>query len=72
MASAFIFLERYHKNGDEFLNHIERVTGVETWVSLVNTETKEQSKNWMPKKSKQKLSACQKADGIVSGTGKEC
>jgi hypothetical protein len=37
------FLERYHKDDDEFLNHIVRVTGDETWVSFVNVETKEQS-----------------------------
>jgi hypothetical protein len=47
MASAFTFLERYHKNGYEFLSHIVRVTGDETWVSCVNVETKEQSKQWM-------------------------
>jgi hypothetical protein len=34
MPSALTFLERYHKDGDEFLNHILRVTGDETWVSL--------------------------------------
>jgi hypothetical protein len=28
------FLERYHKDGDEFLNHIGRVRGDETWVHL--------------------------------------
>jgi hypothetical protein len=39
----FDFLERYHKNGDEFLSHIVRVTGDETWVPFVNVETKEQS-----------------------------
>jgi hypothetical protein len=33
------FLERYHKDGDEFLNHIVQVTGDETWVSFVNVET---------------------------------
>jgi hypothetical protein len=48
------FLERYRKDGDEFLNHI--VTGYETWVSCVNVETKKQSKQWMhthsPNKSK--------------------
>jgi hypothetical protein len=26
------FLERYHKDGDEFLNHIIWITGDETWV----------------------------------------
>jgi hypothetical protein len=40
---SFDFLERYHKYGDEFLNHIVRVTGDKTWVSFVNIETKEQS-----------------------------
>jgi hypothetical protein len=39
---GFDFLERYHKNGDEFLNHA--VTGDETWVSFVNVETEEQQK----------------------------
>jgi hypothetical protein len=39
------FLERCHKDGDEFLNHIVRVTGDETWVSFVNVETKEHSKH---------------------------
>jgi hypothetical protein len=47
MASALTFLERYHKDGNEFLNHIVRVTGDETWVSFVNVKTKEQSKQWM-------------------------
>jgi hypothetical protein len=41
---GFDFLEQYHKYGDEFLNHIVRVTGDETWVSFVKVETKEQSK----------------------------
>jgi hypothetical protein len=44
---ALAFFERYHKDGDEFLNHIVRVTGDETWVSFVSVETKEQSKQWM-------------------------
>jgi hypothetical protein len=65
MASAFAdFLERYHKECDEFLNHTLRVTGDETWVSFFSAETKEQSKQWMhahspnkPKKFKQTLSA---------------
>jgi hypothetical protein len=38
IASALTFLERYHKDGDEFLNHIVRD---ETWVSFVNVETKD-------------------------------
>jgi uncharacterized damage-inducible protein DinB len=59
---SFDFLERYCKHGNEFLNHI--VTGDETWVSCVNVETKQQSKQWMhthspnkPRKFKQTLSA---------------
>jgi hypothetical protein len=36
------FLELYHKDGDEFLSHIIRVTSDETWVSSVKVETKEQ------------------------------
>jgi hypothetical protein len=32
MALDFTFLERYYKDGNEFLNHIVRVTGDETWV----------------------------------------
>jgi hypothetical protein len=47
MASPLTLLERYHKDGDDFLNRIVRVTGDETWVSFVNVETKEQSKHWM-------------------------
>jgi hypothetical protein len=54
MASAMTLLERYHKDGDEFLNHIVRVTGDETWVSFVNVETKEQSKQWMHTRSPNK------------------
>jgi hypothetical protein len=46
MASALTFLE-HHKDGDEFLNHTLQVTHDETWVSFVNAETKEQSKQWM-------------------------
>jgi hypothetical protein len=36
-------LEPYHKDGEEFLNHI--VQGDEKWVSFVNAETQEQSKH---------------------------
>jgi hypothetical protein len=63
------FLERYHKDGDEFLIRIILVTGDESWVPFVNVETKEQSKQWMHTHSPSKLkkfertSACQKADG---------
>jgi hypothetical protein len=47
IALALTFLERYHEDGNEFLNHIIRLTGDETWVSFMNVETKEQSKQWM-------------------------
>jgi hypothetical protein len=67
MASALSFLERYHKYCNEFFNHIVGVTGDESWISFVNVETKEQSKQWIhthssnkPKKCKQ-TSAYQKA-----------
>jgi hypothetical protein len=44
---SFDFSKRYHKAGNEFLSHIVQVTGDETWVSFVNVETNEQSKEWM-------------------------
>jgi hypothetical protein len=43
-ASALTFFERYHKDDDEFLNHVVRLRGGETWVSFVNAEIEEQSK----------------------------
>jgi hypothetical protein len=49
------FLEQYHKDADEFLNHIVRVTGDETWLSFVNFETKEQSNHWIHIHSPKKL-----------------
>jgi transposase len=55
IASDLTRLERYHKDGDEFLSHIARVTGGEIWVSFVNVETKEQSKQWMHTHSLNKL-----------------
>jgi hypothetical protein len=65
MALALTYLGRYHKDGNEFLSHIIRVTGDVTWVAFVSVETKEQSKQWMhthspnkPKQFKQMLSAC--------------
>lgn len=61
MGSALTFLQRYHDEGNDFLDKI--VTGDETWVRFVNVETKEQSKQWMhthspnkPKKFKQSYS----------------
>jgi hypothetical protein len=47
MVCALAFLDQCHKYGDEFLDDIIRVTGDEIWVSFVNVETKEQSKQWM-------------------------
>jgi hypothetical protein len=47
MASALTFLERYHGDGDDFLDHIVCVTRDETWVSFLNVEIKEQSKQSM-------------------------
>jgi hypothetical protein len=47
MASDLPFLGQYHRDGYEFLNHIVRVAGHESWVSLGSVETKEQSKQWM-------------------------
>jgi hypothetical protein len=53
------FLGQYHKDGDEFLNHIVQVIGDETWVSFVNVEAKQQSKHThspnKPKNVKQTL-----------------
>jgi macrodomain Ter protein organizer (MatP/YcbG family) len=61
---GFHFLERYHKDGDGFLNHIVQVTIDETRVSSVDAETKQQSKQWIhthspnnPKKLEQTLTA---------------
>jgi hypothetical protein len=47
MILVLTFSERYHKHADKFLNHTAQVTGNETWVSLVNVATKEQSKQWI-------------------------
>jgi hypothetical protein len=40
-VQLWLFLEQYHKDGDEFLNHIIQERGDEPWVSVVNVETKE-------------------------------
>jgi hypothetical protein len=67
-GAPLTLLEQYHKDGNANLNHI--VTGGETWVSFVNVQTREQSKQWIhthspkkPKKFKQTSSASKKADG---------
>ena len=44
IGSALSFLERYEKDGDEFLKHI--VTGNETWVSHVTPASKQHSMQW--------------------------
>jgi hypothetical protein len=79
MASAFVaFLEQYHIDGDECLSHIIQVTGDKTWVSFLNVETKEQSKQWThthsPKEPKKFKVVCLSERGwqLFSGTGKEC
>ncbi|GFT39826.1 histone-lysine N-methyltransferase SETMAR [Trichonephila clavipes] len=41
MACALDFLDRYHKEGDQFLERI--VTGDATWVSHITPESKRQS-----------------------------
>jgi hypothetical protein len=82
MASALTFLERYHKDG-EFLNHIKRVTGDETWVLFVNVQIKEQSRQWMhthspdkPKSKKKKKCSLPVRELIATviwdSTGKSC
>jgi hypothetical protein len=40
LAWDLTVLERYQKDGDEFLSQIVRVTGVETWISFLKVETK--------------------------------
>jgi hypothetical protein len=40
-----MFLERYHKDGDEYLSLI--VTSDKIWVLFVNDEIKMQPKQWM-------------------------
>lgn len=58
------FLKQYHKDGDQFLSHIVWVTRDKTWVSIVNSETKEQVGQWMHTYSpnKQKKFIWQEAD----------
>ena len=42
--TALTFVQRYHDDGDEFLDRI--ITGDETWVSHITPETKQQSMHW--------------------------
>ncbi|GFU21522.1 uncharacterized protein TNCV_3827301 [Trichonephila clavipes] len=46
VRAALTFLQRYHDDGDEFLNRI--VTGDETGISHFTPETKQQSLHWRP------------------------
>lgn len=62
LAAALTFLEDYDKNGNKVIDRI--VTGDETWVKHVNSETKRQSMEWghtnspkKPRKCLQTLSA---------------
>jgi hypothetical protein len=50
---GFDFLERSHKDGDEFLSHTVLVIGDEIRVSFVNVQSKEQSKQWIHTFTKQ-------------------
>jgi hypothetical protein len=58
MASA-VTLQQYHKDGDEFLGHIVH----ETWVSFMNVESKEQSKEWLHTDSPNKLKKFKQTSG---------
>jgi hypothetical protein len=60
MGATLTFLERYHRDGDKFLDHI--VAGDETWVFHFTPESKSQSLEWhhprspsKPRKFKQTL-----------------
>ncbi|KAJ4429714.1 hypothetical protein ANN_21918 [Periplaneta americana] len=44
LGAVVTFLQRYHGDGDEFLDRI--VTGDETWISHFTPETKQQSMHW--------------------------
>jgi hypothetical protein len=63
LAPALNSLERYNKDGDEFLNHIMKLRVDETWDLIVYVETKEQPNSGCthspnkPKKFKQMFSA---------------
>jgi hypothetical protein len=68
IAWAFDFFRAIPQRWCEFLSHIARIRGDKTWVSFVNVETREQSKQWMHTfitqvKKVETNSACQKADG---------
>ena len=63
LGAALTFLQRYHDDGDGFLDRI--VTGDETWVSHFTPETKQQSMHWVTvdlqsKRSSIRLCQCRK------------
>ena len=49
MESALIILQRYHDDGDEFLDQI--ITGDETWVAHIVSETKLLLMHWCHSRS---------------------
>ena len=53
LTSALTFLERYHNEGEDFLDQI--VTGDETWVAYVIPESKQQSMEWRHSSSPKKV-----------------
>jgi hypothetical protein len=44
VVAALMFLERYHKDSYEFLDHI--VTGDETWIAHITPGSKQQFLQW--------------------------
>jgi hypothetical protein len=75
MGAALSFLERYHKESDNFLDQLLVVAGYETWLSHIIPESKRQSVEWHhshspsnPIKFKQTLST-RKALRIHSSLG---
>jgi hypothetical protein len=45
MGAALLFLEHYHRESDEFLDHI--IIGDETWTSHYAPVSKQQSQEWL-------------------------
>jgi hypothetical protein len=77
LGLLWTFLESCQKDGNEFLNHIVRVTRDETWVSFMNVETREESKQRMhthsPNKPKKFKKCARKLIATIfwDRTGKE-
>jgi hypothetical protein len=70
MGAALTFLERYHQEGNNFLD--QTVTGDGTWVSHIIPVSKHQSLEWHHphSPSKPKTFPTQKVLATVFGTGK--